>query len=244
MKVAIHQPCFLPWLGYLDRMRRSDLFVLLDHVQFERRGYQNRTQIRVENEARWLTVPVVQVSQKETILEKRIDNPPEPLERWWGGKHFQTLRFAYRKAPYFKDYAPRLQEIFETRYDRLVDLNQAMLEFLRDGYGIRTPLVKSSELPVEGARSQLLLNICKAVGAKTFFGGMGGSRHYLEQEAFASAGVGVEWQKFEHPQYAQCGAPGFIPGLTALDMLFNCGPAAPEMLAGKDWQDAGQRLAA
>ena len=244
MKVAIHQPCFLPWLGYLDRMMRSDVFVLLDHVQFERRGYQNRTSIRVEDEARWLTVPVVQVSQKETILEKQIDNPREALDRWWASKHFQTLRFAYRKAPHFQRYAPRLQELLETRYDRLVDLNQAMLDFLRESYEIRTPLVKSSELQVEGARSQLLLNICQAVGARTFLGGMGGSRRYLDQDEFARAGMGVEWQEFAHPQYAQCGASGFIPGLTALDMLFNCGPEAPAMLAGKDWQDARQRLAA
>src|SRR5947209_12961076 len=85
MLVAIHQPCFMPWLGYLDRMLRSDLFVILDHVQFERRNYQNRALIRLEDEARWLTVPVVQVSQKEKIVEKMIDNP-EDLEgnRWWG----------------------------------------------------------------------------------------------------------------------------------------------------------------
>jgi hypothetical protein len=244
MKVAIHQPCFLPWLGYLDRMRRSDLFVLLDHVQFERRGYQNRTSIRVEDEARWLTVPVVQVSQKETILEKRIDNPVESLDRWWGSKAFQTLRFAYRKAPYFKEHAPRVQAILETRHEKLVDINQAMLDFLREAYAIRTPLVRSSELQVEGQRSGLLLSVCKAVGATTFLGGMGGSRNYLDQDQFNRSGVDVEWQAFEHPKYAQCGAAGFIPGLAALDMLFNCGPAAPAMLAGKDWQNAGERLAA
>src|SRR5215212_432418 len=144
MKVAIHQPHFLPWLGYLDRMAQVDLFILLDHVQFERRGYQNRTSIRVEDEARWLTVPVVQVSQKETILEKRIDNPPDALDRWWGSKHFQTLRFAYRKAPHFQRYAPRLQQILETRHERLVDLNRAMLDFLMEEFGIETPVARSS----------------------------------------------------------------------------------------------------
>ena len=233
MKVAIHQPCFLPWLGYLDRMRRSDLFVLLDHVQFERRGYQNRTSIRVEDEARWLTVPVVQVSQKETIIEKRVDNPPEPLDRWWGTKHFQTLRFAYRKAPFFREYAPRVQEILETRHEKLVDVNQAMLDFLREAYAIKTPLVRSSQLQVEGQRSGLLLDVCKVVGAKTFLGGMGGSRTYLDQAEFDRSGVGVEWQAFEHPKYVQCGAAGFIPGLSALDMLFNCGPDSRALLLGQ-----------
>ena len=243
MKVAIHQPHFLPWLGYLDRMKQVDLFIILDHVQFERRNYQNRTQIRVEDEARWFTVPVVQVSQKETILEKRIDNPPVPADRWWASKHFQTLRFAYRKAPHFQRYAPRLQEILETRCERLVDLNQAMLEFLREAYSISTPLVKSSELGAQGQRSALLLDVCKKVGADTFFGGMGGSRTYLEQDAFANAGVGVEWQAFEHPRYLQCGSPTFIPGLTALDLLFNRGPEAAAIL-GQDWSDARHRIAA
>jgi hypothetical protein len=244
MKVAIHQPHFLPWLGYLDRMIQSDAFVLLDHVQFERRNYQNRTQIRVDDEARWLTVPVVQLSQKEKIIDKRVDNPPQPAARWWGPNAFQTLRYAYRKAPYFARYAPRIQAILETRHEKLVDLNQAMLDYLRECFEIDTPLIRSSELQVAGARSQLLLNLCQAIGAKTFLGGMGGSRHYLDLEAFAAAGVGVEWQSFQHPRYAQCGSTSFIPGLTALDILFNCGPDAAGMLPRKDKRHVDECLAA
>src|SRR3977135_2899192 len=152
MLVAIHQPTFAPWLGYFDRMIRSDRCVLLDHVQFERRNYQNRTHIRLEDEARWLTVPVVQVSQKERIIEKRIDNPEPDRGRWWGPNHFATLRFAYRKAPYFELYAPRVRSILETRWEHLVDLDQAMLEFLRDAFEIDTPIVRSSRLQVEGHR--------------------------------------------------------------------------------------------
>ena len=244
MKVAIHQPHFLPWLGYLDRMKQSDLFIILDHVQFERRNYQNRTQIRIDDEARWLTVPVVQLSQKEKIVEKRVDNPPGPATRWWGPNSFQTLRFAYRKAPYFDHYAPRVKLILETRWDRLVDLNHAMLEFMRESFAIDTPLLRSSELDVDGQRSGLLLNLCKAVGAHTFLGGMGGSRSYLDLAAFAQAGVGVSWQQFQHPSYVQCGSTSFIPGLTALDALFNCGPDAAALLPGKGTHHAHERLAA
>src|SRR5512135_2324692 len=128
MLVAIHQPNFLPWLGYFDRMVNADLFVLLDHVQFERRNYQNRTLIRLEDEARWLTVPVVQLSQKERIVEKRVDNPPDlGGTRWWGPNHFNTLRYAYRKAPFFGQYADRLQGILTARWEKLVDLNIALL---------------------------------------------------------------------------------------------------------------------
>ena len=227
MLVAIHQPNYLPWLGYLDRMAKADLFVVLDHVQFERRNYQNRTQILLEGEPRWLTVPVVQLSQKERIIEKRVDNS-EGGSRQWGPNHFKTLRYAYRKSPYFEHYAPRLREILETRWDRLLDLNLATLEFVREAFEIRTPLRLSSQMRSEGARSELLLNLCRELGpGTTFLGGMGGSRRYLDQDAFAEAGVGVQWQELEHPVYPQCGGGAFQPGLTALDLLFNVGPAAP-----------------
>jgi hypothetical protein len=234
MLVAIHQPNFLPWLGYFDRMVNADLFVLLDHVQFERRNYQNRTVIRLEDEARWLTVPVVQVSQKERIVEKQVDNSQGDGARGWGPKSFMTLRYAYRKAPYFETYAPRLREILEARWEKLVDLNIATLDFVRDALEIRTPMVRSSELPVEGQRSGLLLDICRKVGASAFLGGMGGSRDYLDKEAFAAAGMGVEWQDFRPPQYPQCGAGPFLPGLSALDLLFNCGPRSRDIV----WQSA------
>jgi hypothetical protein len=237
MLVAIHQPSYLPWLGYLDRMAKADLFIILDHVQFERRNYQNRTQILLEGEPRWLTVPVVQLSQKERITEKRIDNSEEG-SRAWGPTHFKTLRYAYRKAPYFDHYAPRLQEILEARWDRLVDLDMAALEFLREAFEIRTPLRLSSQMQAEGARSELLLNLCREVSPDaTFLGGLGGSRRYLDQDAFARAGIGVQWQVLEHPVYPQCGEGPFQPGLTALDILFNVGPRARDHL----WQIARER---
>jgi hypothetical protein len=230
MLVAIHQPHYVPWLGYLDRMVKADVFIVLDHVQFERRNYQNRTMIRCDDQSRWLTVPVVQVSQKETILEKMVDNT-EAGNRAWGPTHFKTLKYAYRKAPFFERYAPRLQQILEARWEKLVDLDLAMLGFLREAFQIDTRLVRSSEMKVAGARSTLLLNLCREIApGSTFLGGLGGSRGYLDLEAFAQAGIGVQWQQFRHPTYEQCGAAPFIPGLMSLDLLFNCGPRAAEYL--------------
>lgn len=231
MLVAIHQPNFLPWLGYFDRMLEADLFVLLDHVQFERRNYQNRALIRLEDEERWLTVPVVQLSQKERIIEKRVDNPADVSgTRWWGPNHFNTLRYAYRKAPFFDLYAPALQRILTSRWDKLVDLNIALLEVAREALAIDTPLVRSSTLDVSGQRSGLLLDVCRKVGANAFLGGMGGSRTYLEMEEFDTAGMGVVWQEFAHPVYPQCGSAPFIKGLSVVDLLFNCGPKSGDIL--------------
>lgn len=229
MLIAIHQPHYVPWLGYLDRMAKADLFIVLDHVQFERRNYQNRSMIRLEGEGKWLTVPVVQLSQKECIVDKQVDNS-EAGARAWGPTHFKTLKYAYRKAPYFAHYAPRLQEILEARWEKLVDLDLAMLDFLRDAFQVRTPLRRSSTMRAEGARSGLLLNLCHEVSAgSTFLGGLGGSRGYLDLEAFAARGIGVQWQEFRHPTYAQCGDAPFTPGLMALDLLFNCGPRGAEL---------------
>jgi hypothetical protein len=241
MIVAVHQPHFLPWLGYLDRMRQVDLFVVLDHVQFEKQNYQNRTAILVDGTPRWLTVPIQQQSFRQSILEKRVANPPASKANWWGPNMYATLRHAYRRTPHFRQYGAWLQEVLERRWDYLTQLNEVLLEFLRHAFDINTPLVRSSSLKVEGARSELVLNICRAVGADTFLCGGGGSRRYLDVGSFERAGVRVEYQQFRHPVYPQRsvrGAPGFtgsagpfVPGLSAVDMLFNCGAASRDLLA-------------
>ena len=232
MIVAIHQPHFLPWLGYLHRMAQVDLFVLLDHVQFERRNYQNRTMIRMNGEARWLTVPVVQRSQKERIVEKEIDNSLEG-SKWWAQAHRQTLRHAYGRAGFYGSTAPALHRLLDKRWERLVDLNTASLELLREAFGIRTRLVRSSELALEGAKADLIMNICLATGADTLLAGMGGSRGYLDVDAFARAGVRIAWHDFRHPAYPQCGAQPFTPGLSAIDLLLNCGPDSRDVFFGE-----------
>lgn len=223
----------MPWLGYLHRMAQADLFIILDHVQFERGNYQNRTMIRMNGEPRWLTVPVLQRSQKELIVEKQIDQRLADSPRWWSMAHFQTIRQAYRETRYLGLYAPALRQIFETRWTRLVELNAAMLEFLRDAFAIRTKIVRSSELQVEGAKSQLILNLCRAVGADTLLAGLGGSRDYLDKAEFARHGVRIEYQRFEHPVYPQCGGGPFSKGLSSLDLLLNCGPASRDLLLGQ-----------
>lgn len=237
MLVTIHQPHYFPWLGYLERMLRADVFVLLDHVQFERGNYQNRTRILMDGEPRWLTVPVAQRSQKERIVEKEIDNRQEG-PRAWGAVHFANLRHGYRLAPFAREYLPALERLLKTRWERLVELNAAALEFLREAFEIRTPLIRSSELGVQGVKSELILEICRALGADGFLGGMGGSRGYLDIDAFRRAGVRVQWQQFASPPYPQCAPrPGaaapFVAGLSSLDLLLNCGPHSRDLLLSR-----------
>ena len=230
MIVAIHQPHFLPWLGYLHRMLHCDLFVLLDHVQFERQNFQNRVTIKTPVGVQWLVVPVLQRARSERIVDKRIDNEGRGRHRW-GARMLRTLRHAYRGAPWFQSCWGAVERLLDGDWERLVDLDLASLELLRSALHIDTPLLRSSTLNIRGQRADAVLEICQAVGAKAFLGGMGASRHYLNAAPFRRAGIELLWQEFVHPRYPQrAPANEFSSGVSALDLLFNCGPDSPLVL--------------
>jgi hypothetical protein len=230
--VSIHQPHFLPWLGYFDRMRRCDTFVLLDHVQFERQNYQNRVKIRSGQGPLWLSVPVEQRSRSEAILDKRIDNRARGRHHW-ARRIYASVEHAYRRAPYFHARSAELRSILSQSWEKLVDLDLALLDWLCDALSVRTSLIRSSELDVSGNKGELVLDICRKLGAQVFLGGVGASRCYLDVERFRSAGICVQWQDFRHPTYPQHpGRTQFVEGLSALDLLFNCGPDSANLLRG------------
>lgn len=232
MIVAAHQPNFIPWLGYFDKMRKADLFITVDHVQMARQGFQNRARIKTGEGERCLTVPVIQESRAERIVDKRIDNSRDGRFRW-SRKMFLTIKYAYQSAPHFRAYEPALEEIFEAHWERLGDLNGHFIELCRAALGIRTPMLASSGLRIKGAKSEMVLNMCREVGADAYLSGKGASREYLDVAAFERAGIRVLWQDFEHPRYSQyprCGE--FIPNLSALDLILNCGPRSEAILGG------------
>lgn len=230
MIVAAHQPHFLPWLGYLDRMVRADLFVIVDHVQFEKQNYQNRTRIRMGRDVQWLTVPLLQRSRSETIVEKRIDHRGTSV---WCERLAGTLQHAYGKAPFFRLYGPEIAKILCGGHDTLVGLNLALLDFCRDALGITTPMVRSSELAIEGQKSEMVLGLCRAVGATTYLAGSGASRRYLDVGEFDRNGISIQWQDFRHPTYPQANVTGeFVPNLAVPDLLYNCGPESGRILRG------------
>jgi hypothetical protein len=233
MIVAAHQPNFLPWLGFFDKMRKADLFLLVDHVQFERQNFQNRTMIKTGDGPRWATVPVRQNSRDERIVDKLIDNSRQGRLRW-GRKLLTTLKYAYQAAPHFSAYEPELTEIFESPWESLALLNIRLIEFCREALGIRTPMRRSSELDIKGAKSDMVLDLCRQLKADAYLAGTGGSRGYLDAAAFAQEGVRILWQDFRHPRYAQAPArEAFVEKMSALDLLFNCGPASARVLQGE-----------
>ena len=230
MILAAHQPHYLPWLGYLDKLRRADKFLVVDTVQFERKNYQNRGRIPSPTPEgwTWLTVPVVQDSREELILDKAVSN-----ERGWQRKHAKALELLYRGAPYFHLYGPALKDIITSPWTKLVDLDLAILKFILAAYEIKTPVTRTSEMePIPGLKSDFVLNMCKTVGATVYLSGEGGCRDYLDIAAFRAGGVEVQWQGFKHPDYVRNGGSKVPNGVTSLDLLFHCGPKAKVVLAG------------
>lgn len=234
--MSAHQPHLLPWLGYLHKVMEADVFVVVDHVQYERQNYQNRNRILTRSGPQWVIAPVHQVSRAELIVDKRINNQKDGRTTW-GQKAFRTLECAYGKAAFFDRYAPGLEEILTRPWIRLVDLDLALLRWHMEAFEIETPIVLSSSLKPQGSKSEMIISMCKAVGAQSYLSGNGGSRSYLDLELFEREGLQVVWQQFQHPVYPQLGSPsGFVAGLAAVDLLFNCGPASPSILRGESAQ--------
>jgi hypothetical protein len=215
MRVAIHQPQYLPWSGLFDKIDRADCFVILDVVQYEKNEWQNRNRIKTGQGWQWLTVPV-HYHFPERIREVRIDE-----ESGWRRKHWQTLAQSYRKAPCFDQVAPLLEPLYGASWEWLIDLNLASLDRLGRALGLRWAPRLASEMTLSEEPTQRLIDICRNVGADYYVAGSG-SRDYLRPPLFEKAGITVEFQEFTPPAYPQLYGP-FEPGLSVIDMLFNCG---------------------
>jgi hypothetical protein len=230
--VAAHQPAYLPWLGYLDKMARADLFVVMDDLQYEAQGFQNRNRIKLAGGPAWLTVPLERGARSERIRDKRIALGGSPREDW-RRRTWTTIKINYGRAPCFARYADALEELYARPWDRLLDLDLHILELARGWFGITTPIVLASSLGLRGEKTARIADLCRAVGATVYLSGRGGSTAYLDVDALGAAGVGVAWQAFDHPVYPQrYPALGFAPRLAFLDLLLNCGPDSRAVLDG------------
>lgn len=223
--VAIHQPQYLPWLQYFAKAAACDILVHLDNVQFQRRGYQNRNMVKTPHGPRWLTVPVT-AGRDTRIADVGI------ADQHWVGTHVTTLSHAYGKAPYFGWLRDELTPLLQSGADKLVDLNIATTAWALQRFGITCRVVRASELDVAGAKDDLIIAICKAVGAGVYYSGTG-AQAYQEAAKFEAAGIELRYQSFTHPAYTQVHADqGFIKDLAAIDLLANMGPASRDILLG------------
>ena len=218
--VAIHQPNFFPWLGYFDKIARADVFVALDSVQFSKTGgtWCNRVRVLVNSRAVWLTMPVDRgFHGVRTIREMRIAGSS------WRGKLLRTLELAYRRAPYFEEAFPVLEEILGIGAETVAAFNLEGLRRLAGKLELGpAKIVESSSLGATGEATDLLISVVNHVGGTAYLCG-GGAGDYQEDEKFAAAGVELVYQCFEHPTYTQRGEAGFTPGLSVIDALMQCG---------------------
>lgn len=225
MIAAIHQPNFLPWIGYFYKMSKAHRFVFLDDVQYVRRGYTSRVKIKTQAGEKWLTVPVIKKGRyDQTVSEVEVEAGTH-----WKSKVIGTLQACYGKAPHFKTYSQEIESIIYKEHRFLAELNIELIKWLSGHFDIHTPTVKASQLEgVTGQSTERLASICNAIEADRYLSGFGGQK-YQEEEIFKRYNVQLAVYDFQHPQYPQMWE-NFTPGMSAIDLLFNCGPKSAEIL--------------
>lgn len=223
MIVAIHQPQYLPWLGYFDKMDRSDVFIFLDNVQFKKNEWQNRNKIKTSEGWQWLSVPVIhRFTQK--IYEVEINNTVQ-----WGRKHLNALVTNYSKASFFKEYIGFFERVYAHDWNNLVDINIHIIKYLTKILGILDKkLVLASELDTREEPTERLIDICRQEGGDVYLSGKDGAK-YMNTEKFKEEGIKIIFQDYKHPRYAQLFG-SFEPYLSIIDLLFNCGPKSLSVL--------------
>ena len=223
MVLAAMQPTYLPWMGYFDLIDQSDVFVILDTVQFEKQSWQQRNRIKTKQGPQWLIVPVQQ------DLGQRIRDVRIAPDRDWRRKHWLSLEMSYRKAPYWSDFSPPIQEIYDTEWSALAELNVRLIETICSVMGISGSLIRSSTLDIQGTRTEFLVNLCRFFHADRYLSPSGSFGYMQEDGAFQGTGIEVDFQTYNHPEYAQRNMP-FTPYMSVLDLIFNVGPAARDII--------------
>lgn len=214
-KITIHQPEFLPWLGFFDKISQADLYVVLDNVQFEKNYFQNRNKIRISNGWTYISVPIDKSTLTKNIKDVKIAYLPK-----WKQKAEKTITQNYRKAAFFEQFAPDLFNILHKNQAFLMSLNIEIIQFLFSAVKIKTPLIFASDISNTNLKStNLLLDICKNTGADIYLSGPSG-RDYLETEKFSE--IALKFHSFTHPTYQQQFAD-FLPYMSGIDLLFNYG---------------------
>jgi hypothetical protein len=224
--LAVLQPGYLPWLGYFDQVNRADVFVHYDDVQYDKHGWRNRNRVKsLQGQPHWLTVPVLHSGRDwPRVMDVLIDG-----RSGWARKHLGTLRQFYARAPHFETCFPALAEVLERPFEKLVDLDLALLERLLALLGLRREFVRASSLGIGGERSGRLVDLCRHFGATHYLTG-DAARDYLDVPAFEQIGVEVVWQQYRHPEYPQGPLP-FVPYLSVVDLLMHCGSDSLRILA-------------
>jgi len=222
--IAVVQSSYIPWKGYFDLIAAVDEFILLDDVQYTAQNWRNRNRIKTPHGVIWLTVPVKHVWLKQHIKDVRIDGS------YWARKHWKSLNANYARTPYFDLYAPWLESLYlEHSYTMLSDMNRAFIISICDKLGIHTPIRCSTEFDLPYEPNARLIALCEHTQADVYVSGPA-AREYLDVDRFKSQQKSVRWFDYSgYPCYSQKWGD-FDHNVSILDLLFNCGPDAPDFM--------------
>lgn len=226
---SAHQLHYLPWLAYFFKIQAADKFVFADDVQYKSHNFINRAQIKTAGGKQWLTIPVLtKGKQAQLIRDVRINT-----EINWRRKHWKSLIVNYKTAPWFEKYADFFAEFYAKNWTFLFDANFAAMKFLLEALSIKTNYFLSSEFDLEPGRTERIIDMGLRLQCRTYLSGPSGKK-YMDLGLFEKNRIGVEYLQFQHPQYSQQFGV-FQPAMSVIDLLFNEGPNAGEILAkGKE----------
>ncbi|MBI4010645.1 MAG: WbqC family protein [Candidatus Aenigmarchaeota archaeon] len=217
MIIAGHQAQYLPGMRFFAKVLACDKFILVDHVQFVKKEWQNRNRIKTKDGPMWLTVPVlVKGKFDQRINEVEIDNKSD-----WQRTHWRSIELNYKKAPYFIEYKQFFEDVYKKKWEKLIDLSAEIINFLLNALGVDKEMVLSSSLNLAGKGTDLLIEMCKKLNADTYLSGEQ-SKTYVDLSKFKENNLKHVFMKFNYPTYKQQ-FDNFIPNLSIIDALFNCG---------------------
>lgn len=229
MRICIIQSCYIPWKGFFDLIGRCDEYVIFDSAQYVKRHWHNRNQIKTANGIQWLTIPV--------IVKGRFEQPIDQveIEKAWAEKHWHALELAYRRAPFFEQFAPAVKGWYErAEKERLLtNINEIFLRGLASALGLATRITRDTAYPSSGSKTERLLGIARAAGADCYLSGPS-ARSYFDEEMFAAAGIATEWMSYEgYPIYPQLHGD-FEHAVSVLDVIFNTGSEARRLVRRRE----------
>lgn len=222
MRVAIHQPNYFPWMGYFNKIAKSDLFLLLDSVQLSDSGTGQRNRLLNKNgDISFITVSF----NKKDYLNKKIFEIELNQNVDWQKRQYNFLWDTYHKFPFWNEVFQVISPIYQEKFYYLYDVNKNAIEIVCRLLEIKTPLIRTSALEYNKicSKSDLVLELCRSVGADTYLSG-NGAKKYMKLDDFLKNGINVQYQTFSHPLYYQKYSKNeTVVGLSILDVLFNCG---------------------
>jgi len=223
MIVAIHQPNFLPWLGFFDKIVKSDTFVLYDSCRNDSHlGWTKRVRITKGHSTQWLTIRVRHVHKDENGLYPRLSKHELFDVISDKRQHLRTISAEYRKTPYYNHIMPFIEKLYGFKTNSITEFNIHCIKAICAAVGFQRKLVKGSNLEIRSAKNEANADMTEKVGGTIYLSGQGG-KEYMDEGVYLQKGITILYQNFEHPVYPQYDTKEFIRGLSVIDALMNVG---------------------